>query len=152
MGVQVSVMVIACTALLNRKKGSALVLPSCCWIPIVRRLQETFGWGPEIFPYIPGDPAEDLSRNEQDNEGCMAMFLNGEIGSGNGQIIKDNSFLICLNAHHEAVEFQLPNLDGSQCELVLNTVEAEGFLGQAVKLGKNLEFTPRSLCLPQTSD
>jgi isoamylase len=81
---------------------------------------------------------------------CLAMFLNGETRAANGDIVKDNSFMICFNAEHEAQEFQLPQLEGAQWELVLNTALEEGFLPKPSKIENAIKLEPRSVCLFKT--
>ncbi len=59
---------------------------------------------------------------------CLGMFL---AGSGlderdvHGRLVRDDSFLLLFNAHHEPVPFRLPGNEGESWELLFDTAEPD---------------------------
>ncbi|MBV9462898.1 MAG: glycogen debranching enzyme GlgX, partial [Verrucomicrobiae bacterium] len=83
---------------------------------------------------------------------CLGMLLSGagmDVRDAFGQPIRDATFLLLTNAHHEPVKFVLPGRKAVRWELFLNTADEKGFLGESVFLdsGAETELTERSLCL-----
>jgi glycogen operon protein len=72
--------------------------------------------------------------NEQWDSGdirCLGVMLSGnmdDVTDYYGQRIRDDTFLLCFNAHHDAVEFALPQTKNMSWKLVLDTSGAEGFV------------------------
>jgi len=62
---------------------------------------------------------------------CLMVFLSGFLIDLNGKVVEDDSFLLCLNAHFEAVPFKLPTTNpAATWEYVLNTAHEDGFVDQ----------------------
>jgi isoamylase len=78
---------------------------------------------------------------------CMEVFLSGYLTGINGQVIQDDFFLICFNAHHEPVTFTLPVIGAkSRWERVLDTAEEEGFVPPN-EIIQNIKLEGRSLVI-----
>ena len=60
---------------------------------------------------------------------CVTVFLNGEgitEADSRGERVRDDSFLLCLNAHHEDIEATLPDPEyGSRWAVVVDTAAGE---------------------------
>ena len=62
---------------------------------------------------------------------CLGMLLSGDAADmidSEGNPVRDNTFLFLINAHYEKIPFMLPGEEHLQWELVLDTMEEEGFL------------------------
>ncbi len=96
-------------------------------------------------------PAGTEMEPEDWNSGfkCVAMFLNGEaIPAPNerGERVVDDSFLLCFNAHSQAVDFVSPGKDyAQQWTAVLDTADPTGASDLVVKAGKKFSLQGRSL-------
>jgi hypothetical protein len=80
------------------------------------------------------------------------MLLSGDtmdVLSFEGEPIRDETFLLLINAHHEAVPFVLPGEENIEWELILDTANEEGFLPATKKLGSGdeVDIGERSACL-----
>ena len=77
---------------------------------------------------------------------CMEVFLSGHLTGIQGEIIHDDFFLICINAHHESVTYHLPAL-GAQAkwERVLDTAIEEWFLPTKDEVFEKVSIEGRSL-------
>ena len=51
-----------------------------------------------------------------------------------GEPIRDNSFLLLINAHHEPLQFVLPGQQTVEWQLLLDTASVDWFLPGAAKL------------------
>ena len=81
---------------------------------------------------------------------CIGLMLNGrtlEDVNAVGEAIRDDTFLILLNAHVEAVEFRLPSDPGVSWEVVFDTAAPAESAGRIVSAGKLYELQPRSTAL-----
>src|SRR5215207_6037191 len=81
---------------------------------------------------------------------AIAMFLNGDSihGTDNrGQHLVDDSFLVCFNAHDDAVEFCLPSDEYGQSWDVLVDTAGLATHTEALAPGKAFSVTARSLVL-----
>ena len=83
---------------------------------------------------------------------CLAMLLSGDtmdVRDPHGEVIHDDTFLLLLNAHFEAVNFTLPGLRDVEWELILDTRTDTGCIepGPVLRAGTALELIDRSLCL-----
>ncbi len=61
---------------------------------------------------------------------CLGMLLSGDtidVQTFEGEPIRDNSFLLLINAHHEPIQFVLPGQKDVVWQLVLDTASADGF-------------------------
>ena len=62
---------------------------------------------------------------------CLGVMLSGNMGNVTnyyGEVIRDDTFLLCFNAHHEPVEFTLPHTKNMSWKLVLDTNCETGFV------------------------
>ena len=69
------------------------------------------------------------SEWEQDFARCLGMYLSGSAIADmdrHGQAIVDDDFLVLFNAHHEDVEFLVPDLPGNAWHALIDTREASG--------------------------
>ena len=80
---------------------------------------------------------------------CVAVFLNGEAiptPDARGERVVDDSFLLCFNAHDDAVDFVTP--DGpyaAEWTAVLDTTDPTGRSEAVVAAGEKITLTARSL-------
>ncbi len=83
---------------------------------------------------------------------CLGVMLSGDtmdISNFEGDPIRDDTFLLLLNAHHEPIPFVLPGEEHVEWLLILDTASEEGFLREARKLpsGDEVEVIGRAACL-----
>jgi glycogen operon protein len=83
---------------------------------------------------------------------CVAMLLSGDtmdLVSFEGQPVRDQTFLLLINAHYEPIEFVLPGSEKLEWEVILDTTEEDGFLKKTKTLasGDDFEVANRSTCL-----
>jgi glycogen operon protein len=83
---------------------------------------------------------------------CLGMLLSGDtidVLSFEGQPVRDETFLLLLNAHYEPIDFVLPGLEKLEWELILDTKKEEGFLKKtkALASGDDFDVADRSTCL-----
>jgi isoamylase len=83
---------------------------------------------------------------------CLAMLLSGDtmdIRDARGEPIRDETFLVMLNAHYEPVKFTLPGQEEVQWKLILDSQLDKGFAenGPLLKAGDEVELADRSICL-----
>jgi len=83
---------------------------------------------------------------------CLGMLLSGDtmdVRDAHGEPIRDETFLLLLNAHFEPVSFTLPGREDVHWELILDTEVESGFAetGCILHAGAELELLDRSLCL-----
>ncbi|MGO9670468.1 MAG: glycogen debranching protein GlgX [Streptosporangiaceae bacterium] len=86
--------------------------------------------------------------------GSVGVFLNGEAITDKdrrGQRVKDDSFLLLFNGHHEPLEWTLPKQWGEAWDLIIDSAgpvrEGEGF-----ESGKSLPLAPRSVVVLLRAD
>jgi glycogen operon protein len=82
----------------------------------------------------------------------LSMFVNGDapdMRDGNGEPVRDDSFLLLCNASPDPEKFVLPGMEDVRWELILDTQESPGFLEHAKLFasGDEIETAERSLCL-----
>jgi isoamylase len=86
----------------------------------------------DIAWFTPGGVEMTDDDWETDFGRCVAVFLNGDAMGEldqRGEWVADDSFLLCFNAHHESVEFHLPDGDyGGKWLPVVDTATGEVFL------------------------
>jgi isoamylase len=86
----------------------------------------------------------------------LGMMLSGDtidVRDFYGQPIRDDTFLLLFNAHHEAMPFSLPGQEDVRWELILDTRIEEGFL-ETPKIhssGDELQLAERSFFLLRLS-
>ncbi len=71
-----------------------------------------------------------------------------------GATLRDNTFLLFFNAHHEAVRIRLPGETPDRWELILDTAQEDGFVSPSpgAKGDGPLELPARSLAVWQQAD
>jgi isoamylase len=85
---------------------------------------------------------------------CVGVLLNGmavDVRDEEGEPIRDDTFFLLCNAHHDSLTFVLPGAEDSRWELVIDT--DTGFVkgGNIVPAGEEIELMGRSLCLLRLS-
>ena len=83
---------------------------------------------------------------------CLGMLLSGDtidVVNFEGQPIRDETFLLLINAHFEAIPFVLPGEQRIEWQLILDTTDAEGFLKKPKQFasGDDLDVGERAACL-----
>ncbi|PYJ96140.1 MAG: glycogen debranching enzyme GlgX [Verrucomicrobia bacterium] len=83
---------------------------------------------------------------------CLGMLLSGDtidVLNFEGEPIRDETFLLLINAHYEPVPFVLPGQEHIEWQLILDTTHAEGFLTEGTKFasGDDLDLGGRATCL-----
>ncbi|MGH3827526.1 MAG: glycogen debranching enzyme, partial [Pseudonocardiaceae bacterium] len=88
---------------------------------------------------------------------CLTVFLNGEgipDADARGQRVTDSSFLLCFNAHYEAVAARLPgNGYGQEWTVVLDTASGQspGLPGITAEGDAKITITARSMVVLERS-
>jgi glycogen operon protein len=82
------------------------------------------------------------------------MLLSGDatdVLNFEGDSIRDDTFLLLINAHHESVAFVLPGQENLEWQMILDTSDAAGFLESPKKFasGDDVELVGRACCLLQ---
>jgi glycogen operon protein len=85
---------------------------------------------------------------------CVGMLLSGDtvdVVNFEGEPIRDDTFLLLINAHHEAIPFVLPGQENLEWELILDTMDPNGFLAEPGKFpsGDDVDIAGRACCLLQ---
>ncbi|MEO8045268.1 MAG: hypothetical protein ABI674_10220, partial [Spartobacteria bacterium] len=83
---------------------------------------------------------------------CLGMLLSGDtidVQTFEGEPIRDDTFLLLINAHHEPLQFVLPGQKEVEWELILDTASAEGFArdGKKFVAGDEAEIKERATML-----
>ena len=83
---------------------------------------------------------------------CVGMLLSGDaldVRDFKGQPIRDDTYLVLLNAHHEPVKFSLPGKQEVHWEVSLDTRLETGFPDKPASFsaGDELEVMERSMCV-----
>jgi isoamylase len=83
---------------------------------------------------------------------CLGMLLSGDtidVLNFEGEAIRDDTFLLLINAHYEPIPFVLPGQEHIEWQLILDTMHAEGFLTEGRKFasGDDLDLGGRATCL-----
>ena len=83
---------------------------------------------------------------------CLGMLLSGDtidVQTFEGEPIRDDTFLLLINAHHEPLQFVMPGQKEVEWELILDTASAEGFAREARKFvsGDEAEIKERATML-----
>jgi isoamylase len=82
----------------------------------------------------------------------LGVILNGEtidVRDWYGEPIRDDTFLLLLNASHDPIDFTLPPAPANQWEVVIDTVDEAGFVapGKTLSGGDIWPLAQRSLAL-----
>jgi len=85
---------------------------------------------------------------------CVGMLLSGDtvdVVNFEGEPIRDDTFLLLMNAHYEAIPFVLPGQENLEWELILDTMDPNGFLAEPRKFasGEDVDIAGRACCLLQ---
>jgi isoamylase len=83
---------------------------------------------------------------------CLGMLVSGDandIVDPRGEQVRDETFLLLINAHFEPIPFVLPGEEHLEWELILDTAAEEGFLSKPKKFssGDDVDLRDRSACL-----
>ncbi|MBA3544287.1 MAG: hypothetical protein H0T83_07605 [Chthoniobacterales bacterium] len=83
---------------------------------------------------------------------CLGMLLSGDtidVQSFEGEPIRDDTFLLVINAHHEPLQFVLPGQKAVTWQLLLDTASEDGFCRQPQdsQSGDEMEIKNRSTIL-----
>src|SRR6185436_11284061 len=83
---------------------------------------------------------------------CLGMLLSGDsldVRDSHGEPVRDDTYLVLFNAHHEPVKFALPGKRAVNWEVTLDTRLETGFPEKSEPLaaGNELELMERSMCL-----
>jgi glycogen operon protein len=95
---------------------------------------------------------EEMTHDEW-NQGwvrCIGLQLNGRTlddVNGVGEWIRDETFLILLNPHHEPIKFYMPRKDGTAWELMVDSGEPERADKPVIPSGEPYELVARSTAL-----
>ena len=85
---------------------------------------------------------------------CLGMLLSGDtmdVLNFEGEPIRDDTFLLLINAHYEPIPFVLPGQEHIEWQLVLDTMDPNGFLMESRKFasGDDVDLGGRAACLFQ---
>jgi len=83
---------------------------------------------------------------------CLGMLLSGDTAdvlNFQGEPIRDQTFLLLINADHEPTTFRLPGEEHLEWELILSTTNEDGFLQTPKKFasGDDVDLGDRAACL-----
>ncbi|MFZ3374424.1 MAG: glycogen debranching protein GlgX [Chthoniobacterales bacterium] len=83
---------------------------------------------------------------------CLEMLLSGDtidVLNFQGDPIRDETFLLLFNGYHEPIAFVLPGEEHVEWELILDTMDEEGFLREPRKFasGDDVEVGGRAACV-----
>jgi glycogen operon protein len=83
---------------------------------------------------------------------CLGMLLSGDtmdVLNFEGHPVRDETFLLLINAHYEPITFVLPGMEKLEWELMLDTSDERGFLEKtrAFASGDDFELQDRSSSL-----
>src|SRR6266446_5304373 len=83
---------------------------------------------------------------------CLEMLLSGDtidVLNFQGEPIRDETFLLLFSSYYEPIPFVLPGEEHLEWELILDTMDEEGFLREPRKFasGDDVEVGARAACL-----
>jgi isoamylase len=113
---------------------------------------------------IPGSEIKDVmwfnpGGNEMNEEEwsspfvrCLGVLLSGDTGDifdSKGEPVRDDTFLLLINAHYDGIPFMLPGEEHLEWELILDTADENGFLNEPRKFrsGDDVDLGGRAACL-----
>jgi glycogen operon protein len=80
------------------------------------------------------------------NHRCLTTFFSGYFTDVTGEVVHDASFLICFNAHFEAVSFEVPTAQSqASWEWILDTSDENGFVANRPLTGGKFNMEARSM-------
>jgi glycogen operon protein len=85
---------------------------------------------------------------------CLGILLSGDtmdVFNFQGEPIRDDTFLLLINAHYEPIPFVLPGQEHIEWQLILDTMDPNGFLMEPRKFasGDDVDLGGRAACLLQ---
>ena len=85
---------------------------------------------------------------------CLGMLLSGDTSdvlTFEGEPVRDDTFLLMINAHYEPIPFVLPGQENLEWQLILDTTDPNGFLPEPRKFasGDDVDLGGRACCLLQ---
>lgn len=85
---------------------------------------------------------------------CLGMLLSGDatdVLNLEGEPVRDETFLLLVNAHYEPIPFVLPGQEHLEWKLILDTTDASGFLTESKTFasGDDIDLGGRACCLLQ---
>jgi isoamylase len=85
---------------------------------------------------------------------CLGMLLSGDatdVLNSEGESVRDDTFLLLINAHYEPIPFVLPGQEHLEWELILDTSHPDAFLTERKKFasGDDVELGGGACCLLQ---
>jgi glycogen operon protein len=85
---------------------------------------------------------------------CLGMLLSGDTSdvlTFEGEPVRDDTFLLLINAHYEPIPFVLPGQENLEWQLILDTTDPNGFLAEPRKFasGDDVDLGGRASCLLQ---
>jgi len=80
------------------------------------------------------------------------MLLSGDatdVVDSEGEPVRDDTFLLLINAHYGVIPFMLPGEEQLEWELILDTANEDGFLAEprTCSSGGDVDLGGRSACL-----
>jgi isoamylase len=83
---------------------------------------------------------------------CLGMLVSGDAAdliNEQGEPVRDDTFLLLINAHHEPIPFVLPGEEHLEWELLLDTTTEDGFLKEPKRRpsGDDVDLGGRAACL-----
>ena len=83
---------------------------------------------------------------------CVGMLVSGDaddVVDPRGNPIRDETFLLLINAHYEPIPFLPPGEENLEWELILDTATEDGFLQKPKRFlsGDDVDLRDRSACL-----
>jgi isoamylase len=85
---------------------------------------------------------------------CIGMLLSGDTSdvlNFESEPIRDDTFLLLINAHYEPIPFMVPGQESLEWQLILDTMDPNGFLAEPKKFasGDDVDLGGRACCLLQ---
>jgi glycogen operon protein len=85
---------------------------------------------------------------------CLGMLLSGDtsdVVTFEGEPVRDDTFLLLINAHYEPIPFVLPGQENLEWQSILDTTDPNGFLAGPRKFasGDDVDLGGRACCLLQ---
>jgi len=106
----------------------------------------------DVMWFNPG--GEEMSDEEWNSPfvRCLGMLLSGDTGDivdPRGEPVRDETFLFLVNAYHEAIPFVLPGEEHLGWELILDTINEDGFIIDPKQFasGDDVDVGGRAACL-----
>ena len=106
----------------------------------------------DVMWFNPG--GNEMKRDEWSSPSvrCLGMLLSGDatdVVDARGEPVRDDTFLLLINAHYDVIPFMLPGEEHLEWELILDTAREDGFVAEPGKhsSGDDVDLAGRSACL-----